>query len=133
MKRLNYINHLKINIKKYMVLKKNISAFIRFQTYRIKKFEKRGVDTLNGRDLAPEWNNLKKEQKTEFEKTGKIEIIEIQEEERRKKKEEEEKKNREEEGRKKNEEEEEKKSEEGRRKKNEEEEKKREKSAKYLY
>ena len=75
-----------------MVLKKNISAFIRFQTYRNKQFEKRGVDTLNGRDLAPEWNNLREEQKTEFRKTGKIEAYEIEEEEWRKKKEEEEKK-----------------------------------------
>ena len=77
---------------KYKKIYGNISAFIRFQIYKKKLLSKRGVDTLNGRDLAPEWNNLKKEQKTEFEKTGKIEAYEIEEEECRKKKEEEEKK-----------------------------------------
>ena len=44
--------------------------------------------TVNGRDLAQEWNNLREEQKTEFRKTGKIEAYEIEEEEWRKKKEE---------------------------------------------
>ena len=77
---------------KYKKIYGNKSAFIRFQIYKKKLLSKRGVKTQNGRDIAPEWNNLKKEQKTEFEKTGKIEAYEIEEEEWRKKKEEEEKK-----------------------------------------